>query len=91
MPPRVFSLLLSGVRQYSKAPDLVLSEPLAARSSVPGSVAQKLQPDPEISIVLSPDQVPETVVEPNRVADDLRRESMAFVCVHPPILSISAS
>ena len=33
----------------------------------------------------------ESVVQPNRVADDFRREPMAFVCVHPPILSISAS
>ena len=31
----------------------------------------------------------ESVVQPNCVADDFRREPMAFVCVHPPILSIS--
>jgi len=33
----------------------------------------------------------ESVVQPNRVADDFSREPMAFVYVRPPILSISAS
>jgi hypothetical protein len=33
----------------------------------------------------------ESVVQPDRVANDFRMEAMAFVCVHPPILSILAS
>ena len=33
----------------------------------------------------------EAIVEPDGIADDIGRESVAFVCVHPPILSISAS
>ena len=33
----------------------------------------------------------ESVVEPNSVGDDIRRESMAFVCIHEPIVSISAT
>ena len=33
----------------------------------------------------------ETEVEPDRVADDIWRESVAFVGIHAPILSIAAS
>ena len=33
----------------------------------------------------------EAIAEPNGVTYDVRRESVAFVCVHPTILSISAS
>ena len=33
----------------------------------------------------------EAIVEPNCVADNFRRESVAFVSIHLPILSISAS
>jgi hypothetical protein len=32
----------------------------------------------------------ESVVEPDGVTDDVRRESVAFVCIHQPILPISA-
>jgi hypothetical protein len=32
----------------------------------------------------------ESIVEPNCVADDVRRESMTLVYIHPPILSILA-
>ena len=33
----------------------------------------------------------ESVIEPNGILDDFCWESVAFICVHPPILSISAS
>jgi hypothetical protein len=33
----------------------------------------------------------EAIVEPDSVGDDIRRESMTFVSIHRPILSISAS
>ena len=33
----------------------------------------------------------EAIVEPDGVADDIWWESMAFVSIHSPILSISAS
>jgi hypothetical protein len=33
----------------------------------------------------------ETIVQPDCVADDVRWESMALVCIHEPILSISVS
>ena len=33
----------------------------------------------------------ESIVQPNYVADDVWWESVAFVCIHPPILPISAS
>ena len=32
----------------------------------------------------------ESVVEPDSVTDDIWRESVSFVGIHPPILSISA-
>jgi hypothetical protein len=31
-----------------------------------------------------------SIVEPDGVGDDIGRESVAFVCVYPPILAISA-
>ena len=33
----------------------------------------------------------ESVVEPDGVTDDVWRKSVALVCIHPPILSISAT
>ncbi len=33
----------------------------------------------------------ESIVEPYSVADDIWRESVTFVCIHPSILSISGS
>jgi hypothetical protein len=30
----------------------------------------------------------ESIVEPDCITNDIRREAMAFVCVHPPILPI---
>ena len=33
----------------------------------------------------------ETKVQPNGIADDFKRESMAFVGIHPPMLAIMAS
>jgi hypothetical protein len=33
----------------------------------------------------------ESVVEPNCVADDVRREPVAFICIHWPILAVTAS
>jgi hypothetical protein len=30
----------------------------------------------------------ESIVEPNRVADDVRWESVTLVCIHGPILSV---
>ena len=32
----------------------------------------------------------ESIVEPDGVADDIGRESVSFICVHPPSLPISA-
>jgi hypothetical protein len=32
----------------------------------------------------------EAIVEPDGVTDDVRRESVPFICIHWPILSISA-
>ena len=32
----------------------------------------------------------EAIVEPDGVADDIGRESVSFICVHPPSLPISA-
>jgi len=31
----------------------------------------------------------ESIVEPDSVTDDIRRESVAFRCIHPPSLPIS--
>jgi hypothetical protein len=31
----------------------------------------------------------EAIVEPNGVTNDVRRESVAFIGIHPPILSTS--
>ena len=33
----------------------------------------------------------ESIVEPDCTADDIWREAVALVCIHSPILSISAS
>ena len=33
----------------------------------------------------------ESIVEPDSVGDDVRRESVSFICIHSPILSISVS
>ena len=33
----------------------------------------------------------ESEVEPDRAVDDIGRESVTFVCIHSPILSISVS
>ncbi len=33
----------------------------------------------------------EPVVQPNGVTDDIWRESVSFICIHPSILSISVS
>ena len=33
----------------------------------------------------------EAIAEPDGVADDIWRESVTFVCIHPPILAISGN
>jgi hypothetical protein len=33
----------------------------------------------------------EAIVEPDRIGNDIWRKPMSFVCVHPPILAISAT
>jgi hypothetical protein len=32
----------------------------------------------------------EPEIEPDSIADDIRRESMAFICIHRPILAVTA-